>query len=369
MPQQKDSSKIEAIDKGIILASLPDPVLVIDSKNIILWANPSAEDFFRSSISSLLGKQLSTIINGDNPLISMILHSRDIGSGLSEYGIDISGPRIGSNRVDVCVSHIYEAPGKLVISIQPRSIAESMNKQFIYQRSARSVEGIAHLLAHEVKNPLSGIRGAAQLLEKNVNDSDRELTNLIKSETDRICSLVDNMDQFADDGVVVHEPVNIHEVLNYVRRLAVGGFGRHVRFIEHYDPSLPLASGNKNSLIQVFLNLIKNASEATPKFGAEIILSTSYQQKVRVQLSGSKEKLNLPLEITVSDNGDGVSEEIRSHIFEPFVSNKADGNGLGLALVAKLVHDHGGVVEYESLPQTLFRIRLPIYNLKATKNA
>jgi len=351
----------DGVDASVVLAALPDPVLVINSESLISWVNPAAEDFFGISLASLENLPLETIVNLDSPLIAMIAHAREIGAGLSERRSDISGPRIGSHSVDVRVSHIYESPGYLVISFQPRSIAEILDRQLIHRGAARSVIGMAHLLAHEVKNPLSGIRGAAQLLEQNASKSDKELTQLIQSETDRICSLVDNMDQFAESGIKNSSPVNLHEVLAYVRRIAAGGFGRHVRFIEHYDPSLPPAAGNKNSLIQIFLNLVKNAAEAVPPVGGEIILKTAYRQKVRVNVPGAREKLSLPLEVKVSDNGPGIPNELHSHLFEAFVTNKPEGSGLGLALAAKLVRDHGGIIEFEQSPATEFTIRLPVH--------
>jgi two-component system nitrogen regulation sensor histidine kinase GlnL len=262
----------------------------------------------------------------------------------------------------VRVSLILEVPGGLVVSVRPRSIAESMDSQLSYRGAARSVMGIARLLAHEVKNPLSGISGAAQLLEQNASEPDRELTRLIRQETDRICALIDTMDQFGEEGSVQVRPVNIHEVLGHVRKLAQGGFGRHVRFTERYDPSLPPAAADRNGLVQVFLNLVKNACEAAPKQGGDIVLTTAYRHGVRVNVPGTRERMSLPLEISVLDNGPGVTEEMRAHLFDAFVTSKPGGTGLGLALVAKVVRDLRGVVEFESEPRrTIFRVRLPIY--------
>ena len=351
-----------AISAETILAALPDPVAVLDDCDCILWVNPAAEQFFGAGTASLTGVGLSAHVAGDSPLMAMVAQVREQGQGLADHGVDIAGPRIGSHRVDVRVSPIHEIPGRIVVSLQARSIAESMGRQLSHRGAARSVMGIARLLAHEVKNPLSGIRGAAQLLEQNAAEPDRVLTRLIREETDRICALVDSMDPFAEERAFQPRPVNVHEVLGHVRRLAHGGFARHVRFVERYDPSLPDAAGDRNALIQVFLNLIKNAAESGAEDGAEIQLGTAYRHGVRVHVPGTRERMSLPLEISIADNGPGVPEELQSHIFDAFITSKPGGTGLGLALVAKLVRDHGGVVEFESAPRrTVFRVRLPVH--------
>jgi two-component system nitrogen regulation sensor histidine kinase GlnL len=221
---------------------------------------------------------------------------------------------------------------------------------------------MAALLAHEVKNPLSGIRGAAQLLEHNADPRDRKLTGLICDETDRICALVDRMEAFSDTRPIEREAVNIHRVLEHVRGVAENGFARGVRFAETYDPSLPPVFGDRDQLTQVFLNLVKNAAEAAPRSGGEITLSTAYQHSVRLAVPGSASRMDLPLVVSVQDNGEGISEDLRPCLFDPFVTTKAGGTGLGLALVAKIINDHGGTIEFDSQPRrTVFRVRLPLY--------
>jgi two-component system nitrogen regulation sensor histidine kinase GlnL len=226
---------------------------------------------------------------------------------------------------------------------------------------------MAAILAHEVKNPLSGIRGAAQLLETSVAPADKELAELIRDEADRIRALVDRMDAFGEKPIA-RMPVNIHRVLEHVRKLAQSGFAAHVKFQELYDPSLPPVWANRDQLIQVILNLVKNAAEAVTQeitHRPEIVLATGFQHGMRVAVPGSTSRLDLPLFVTIRDNGAGIPEDIKPHLFEPFVTSKSTGSGLGLSLVAKIIGDHGGLIEVDSRPgRTEFRLHLPVVTEK-----
>ena len=350
------------VDPTSVLSALPHPVLVLDASGAIGYANPAAEQFFHASAAALSSQPISELLGADSAIFALIEQSRALGSSISEAGIALQGPRVGPRLVSIDVAPLSEGPGQSVLAIREESIARRIDRQLTHLSAARSVTAMALMLAHEVKNPLSGIRGAAQLLEQNAQPGDRELTRLICEEADRIVALVDRMDVFADARPLERGSVNVHEILEHVRRLAQSGFARHIRFIELYDPSLPPAHANRDQLIQAILNLVKNAAEAAPTEGGEIILSTAYRHGVRLAVPGTAERMHLPLEIAVRDNGPGIAEDLLPHMFEAFVTSKRNGTGLGLALVAKIIGSHGGVIDVESAPRhTAFRVRLPVF--------
>jgi two-component system nitrogen regulation sensor histidine kinase GlnL len=350
-----------AIEARAVLAALPDPVLVVDALDRLRYANAAAEEFFDAGATMLMGVALVELLPADSPVFALIESVRRTGASVSEYGVSVDTPRLGQRVLTVQAAPLGEENGFVVLTLQGRSIAAKIDRQLTHRNAARSVTAMAAMLAHEVKNPLSGIRGAAQLLEENAAVADRELTKLICDEADRICALVDRMDVFSDRRPLERDAINIHEVLERVRRAAQSGFARNIRFVEEYDPSLPPVHGNRDLLIQVFLNLVKNAAEAAPQQGGEIVLSTAFQHGIRLAIAGSDSRVHLPLVISVTDNGDGIPEDLRPHLFDPFVSTKHNGSGLGLALVAKVVGDHGGVIEFDSQPRrTSFRVFLPM---------
>lgn len=349
-----------SFDASAVLNALADPVFTVDPNGAFAFLNNAAEQFLQSSARAMVGRPVDQIFPDDSPLHGLIQQARNGAASVSQYGVTLESQRFGARYVSIDVSPIPEMPGSVAVALQERSMARKIDHQLTHRNAARSVTAMAAMLAHEVKNPLSGIRGAAQLLEQSATDNDRPLTSLICEEADRIVALVDRMEMFSDERPIQRGPVNIHEVLEHVRKVAQTGFASKVRIRENYDPSLPPVFGNRDLLIQALLNLVKNAAEAAGEDDGEILLSTRFQQGIRLAVPGGGSRVDLPLMVSIQDNGPGIPEDLQEHLFDPFVTTKSGGKGLGLALVAKIVGDHGGVIEFDSEPRrTLFRIMLP----------
>ncbi len=350
-------------ESAAVLAALPVPVVVLDAANRLRFINSAAEQFLGVSATTAPQFALADFLARDNPLFLLVEQVRQHDARVADHDMTLEGPRLRRMNIAVQGAPLPEEPGAVMLVLHDATAARALDRQMTVRGAARSVSGMAAILAHEVKNPLSGIRGAAQLLEASVTEADRELTVLIRDEADRIRDLVDRMEAFGERPVQ-NGPVNIHRVLEHVRRLAQTGFAASIRFTELYDPSLPPVHGNRDQLVQVVLNLVKNAAEAIVQGDiqhGEIQLITGFQQGVRLAVPGSEARRHLPLFVTVRDNGPGIADDIRPYLFDPFVSGKPSGSGLGLALVAKIVSDQGGLVEVESRPgRTDFRLMLPM---------
>ncbi|HEY4164271.1 MAG TPA: histidine kinase dimerization/phospho-acceptor domain-containing protein, partial [Dongiaceae bacterium] len=289
-----------------LLDAVPFALLVLDPEDRVTAANHAAEQLLRTGRTLLQGKPLGDYVAGDSPLFALIAEARNGSIAVAEPDLALSGPRLQAAHVAIDAAPIAEQPGHVVLIVKDRSIERRLNRQSLSRDASRSAKAMAAMLAHEVKNPLSGIRGAAQLLEKRIGDSDRVLTQLICDETDRIVGLVNRMEILGDERPAPMSPVNVHEVLNHVRRLATAGFAQRVAFREEYDPSLPPVWGNRDQLVQVFLNLVKNASEACPDQGGVIVMATQFVPGLRLGDRFSGPRPRLALTVRIQDNGAGI---------------------------------------------------------------
>ena len=355
-----------------IFAILPNPVFVLDRDDQFIYLNQAAEIFFQSSQMMLLGTSLTSLIPADSNFLSMVSRARTHVTSVGDQGVEFAGPKIGLKLINVQITPFGDTEPRLLVCIQERALAERLRGQSLFRGAARSIAAMAALLAHEVKNPLAGIKGAAQLLEAdldvNGDVNGQSLTRMIVEESDRVAALLDRMEGFAGGANLVLAPVNIHEILDHCLNLAQASYGAHTTIRRSYDPSLPLVNGHRDLLIQAFINMIKNASEATDSNG-EIVIKTSYSQGRRLTFAAVDGGSYAPVQVEIIDNGAGISEELRDHIFDPFVSGRSGGSGLGLTMVASVIADHGAMIDVESVPgQTVFRMNFPVapdFNLSA----
>ncbi len=341
-----------------IWASLPVPAFLIDDQDRISDVNSAGEGFLNASAKAITGHPVWDQIAIDAPIEEAFERARSNGTPLFVNDIDVGSGQRAPLQCALQIAPLQGHPGTMILIITPRELAGRMTQNHSVKSAAQSAIGMAEMLAHEIKNPLAGITGAAQLLSMNLASEDLELTDLIVEESRRIVKLLEQVEQFGNLSAPDFKPVNIHDVLDRARRSAVLGFGAHMTIIEDYDPSLPMAYGDPDQLLQVILNLLKNASEAAIPKGGTIRLRSYYEHSFRMRRSDGTGQ-SLPLQIEIIDDGPGLPEKIRADIFDPFVSGRENGTGLGLALVSKIISDHDGWISVTSVPgRTVFRLSL-----------
>ena len=336
-----------------ILASIDYPIVAIGGDNRFIYVNHAAEEFLRLTATNL-GSSAEAVF--DQSVLSILARVRRGACSVGDEEIDL--PKLGRKNVSIRASVLHDVPDGVVVALQAREIAERLREHDQFRGTTRSMALLSALLAHEVKNPLAGIRGAAELIAADPGGDTSPLTTLIVEESDRIASLLTKVETLIGDKPPECQPVNIHEVLDHCIRLAQSSFARTIVLEAEFDPSLPPAFGDRDVLVQCFINLIKNACEATEKDNT-IKIKSSYNLGQHLTLGSAG--VSCPLVIEVIDYGDGIPEQIRNHIFEPFVTAKPNGKGLGLALVAQAISSHGGTISVSSRPGlTSFQIGLPV---------
>lgn len=344
---------------GAIWAALPLPSLLVDGAGLIREANPAAETFLNASSRSLTGQPLLDRLAIDAPMEEALARARANQSPLNISDVDVTSGERAPVQCNLHIAPMHDSPGILLLILSPREIADRLGRSLGAKSAAKSAIGMAEMLAHEIKNPLAGISGAAQLLSMSLTPEDQELTGLIVEETRRIVKLLEQVEQFGNLRPPDRRAVNIHDALDRARRSALVGFAARMTILEDYDPSLPPTWADPDQLMQVFLNLIKNASEAAKGRGT-IRLRTFYDLSLRVRRKDGPPAA-LPLNVEVIDDGPGLPPDIAADVFEPFVSGRENGTGLGLALVSKIVSDHDGWISVDSVPgRTVFRLSLPM---------
>lgn len=343
-------------DASDVLVALQTAILMVDPDGRVIEVNAAGEAVLNISATHLVGQKLADILN-----VPPGFDQAAIGP-FSAYGIDLATMRGANFRADFIATPFADWPGWRLVSIHTAAAAYRMGNRLERGGGARSATGVAAMLAHEIKNPLSGIRGAAQLLESRASADDARMTRLIRTEVDRIAALLDQMEGFTDTRPRTPAPDNIHEIIDHVRQVAQNGFGEALRIVDSYDPSLPPVLVHRDSLVQILLNLLKNAAETASEGEIRTVrISTAYRQGVSLAIEAGKQRRALPIELCVMDDGPGAPPGLAEDMFDPFVSTKKSGRGLGLAIADKLIRDMGGIIQYsrEGQPEmTVFRLLL-----------
>lgn len=348
-------------DLAALVSALPDPLLLLDRAGNIAYMNGRAEEFFGMSLTHAIGLSIDQIVGGDRVVSDLAARVQREGGSREAHDVTLHGGRQNARAVSLAVSRVREPEGAVLVVLRDSTHRTLLAEREAHRTATRSFSAMAAMLAHEIKNPLVSIGGAAQLLERIAPEEGQSLAAIIRVEAERIRRLADQVELLADERPASSESVNIHDVLAEVRRTALAGYAQHAHFIECYDPSLPPVRGARDSLLRLLHNLVKNAAEAATDPSARISLETAYRPGMRARRAPDAAMVDLPIEVTVADSGPGVPPSIAATIFDPFVTTKPGGTGLGLAIVAKSVLELGGLIAHaREGDRTVFRLWLPV---------
>ncbi len=347
------------MENSDLWASLPIPTLVLSADDVVLDINPAAELFLNASAKSMRGDPIWDRVLVDTALDSAFARVRRDNAQLFINNVDVSTGTTTPLKCNIQIAP-YGDPVCAWVLIEPRHMAERIGRGEAVKSAVKTAIGMADMLAHEIKNPLAGITGAAQLLSMNLKPEDQELTDLIVEESRRIVQLLDQVEQFGNLRPPDRAAVNIHDLLDRARKSASVGFAANMTIEDDFDPSLPPVFVDADQILQVISNLLKNASEAAGPKGGTIRLRTYFDVGIQLRRrDGSGNRL--PLQLEIIDDGPGFPPDLINDAFEPFISGKENGTGLGLALVSKIINEHDGWIDVDSVPgKTVFRISLPI---------
>lgn len=340
--------------------ALPSPAFLINENNQITAANHAAQGFLNTSVKSLIGGNCEERITLFPPLGASIQRVRKNQNALFINDAEVGRALLSDTvRCNIQITPLSRHDLQVLLIITPLQNINGAGQKTAAKFAAKSAIGMAEMLAHEIKNPLAGITGAAQLLAMNLPPQDHEMTDMIVSEARRIVALLDQVEQFGNLSQSTRRAVNIHDVVDRARKSALLGLAANMQIKQEYDPSLPDAWGDTDQLIQVVANLLTNAAQAAGGAGGIIRIHTSFDNSLRLRrLDGTDAPL--PILIRIIDDGPGLPAEIADAVFDPFVSGRENGTGLGLALVSKIISEHEGLITVRSKPgHTEFRISLP----------
>ena len=340
--------------------SIPYPGFVLSKRLKILSANSFSEHFCGTSLPLIVGKKLNFFIAEDSSIFDILSKVKDNSAAIVKFDLGVRWKKRGVENFDMYAISI-DGGASILLLLHPKSFLDKMDRALISQNATKSVSAMGSILSHEIKNPLASIFGAAQLLQESSIDNKETLISIIIDETKRIESLIDRVELLGEVSINALSQINIHDVLDKVKRNASEGYGSHIQFVEDYDPSIPLILGDFELLIQAFHNLFKNACESVKKKGGKIFVKTSFHSGIAFSTMGEGNK-KLQLKVSIADNGPGVSKNILSDIFDPFSTTKLGGSGLGLSIVSKIILEHGGIIELDDVKEgACFNVYLPVF--------